>query len=357
MAWRVKEGAGLVTAPNALYVTDGYNTGGEGVSRSINPTGKLTSAPYVFWDDLFETIEGPLQKPIMGLWKCPGSNTDLWTIYDGKKIMRHNDLLVKKVPLLSPSDGHHSGRVDQVTVEWDSLPTGEKYELKVNTRSDFKGSNVLYMETDGEVVTKATNWLVEIAEKFTGIPLYWRVRVYECWPYRSLYSETWSFTTELKGSEWNPFRTAEGFAGNVAPPPGATGVPLMPTFQWNSADWATGYEIQVALDDAFSSLVGSAKVTNSVWVMDVELKTLTVYFWRVRAFSDTSESEWAVGTFTTVGPPPPPPPAPPKPTPPVVIPPAPAPITPIFIWVIIAIGGVLAIAVIVLIVVTRKKTP
>ena len=290
------------------------------------------------------------------MWKCPGSNTDLFTIYDHKQIYRHNDLLVKKVPLKSPKDGSHSGRVDQVTVEWDSLPTGEQYQLKVDTRSDFKGSNVLAMETDGVVKTKGTNWLISIAEKYTGIPLYWRVRVLECWPYRSLYSETWNFTTELKGSEWNPFRTAEGFAGNVAPGPGATGVPLTPTFQWNSSDWATGYELQLSLDDKFTSPLASVKLTNPVWMSDVELKYLTIYFWRVRAFSDISESEWGVGTFTTVGPPPPPPPPPAKPLPPVVIPPAAAPIAPVYIWVIIGIGGVLAIVVIVLIVVTRKKT-
>ena len=145
--------------------------------------------------------------------------------------------------------------------------------------------------------------------------------------------------------------------------PGATDVPLLPTFQWNPADWANGYEVVLSLNDTFTSPVASVTVANAVWVADVNLKTNTVYFWRVRAVSDASQSEWGVGAFTTVGPPPPPPPAPPAPVvvppavnmpAPVVIPPQPAPITPAYIWAIIIIGAVLVIAVIILIVRTRR---
>jgi hypothetical protein len=356
-AYRVMQGSGIVSAPNVLYATDSLCVG-EGVSRSVNPTGSVIDSPYVFWDDLMETVEGQLTKVITGLWKTQGSNTTLWTIFDGKKIYTLNDTLVKKVPLKSPKDGTHSGKVDRVTLEWDKLDGGKKYQLYVNTRKDFKGASALMVDGTRytSYITKGNDVVLQIADIYTGINLYWRVRVYQCEPYRSLYSDTWTFTTELKGAEWNPFRTAEGFAGNVAPLPGATGVPLKPTFQWNSADWATGYEFVLATDADFTKVVKSLKTTNPVWAADIELAYATVYFWKVRAFSDKSESEWGVGTFTTLAKPvPPPKPAPaPKPTPPVVLPPAPAPITPAYIWAIIIIGAVLVICVIVLIVRTRR---
>jgi hypothetical protein len=333
------------------------------MSRTVNPRSNLVNSPYVFWDNPDETVEGELQKNIRGLWRTPHeSDNELFTIYDNVKIYRLLDTLVKRVPLISPKDGAHSGRVDQVTVEWEKLPDGIYYELKVNTRSDFKGTSVLYDEDEvsvSKITTKGANWVVDIKEQFTGIPLYWRVRVYECEPYRSLYSNTWTFTTELKGAEWNPFKTVEGMPGNVAPAAGAQGVSLKPTFQWNSADWATAYELELALNDAFTSPVAKVSVPNTVWVCDVELKYLTVYFWRVRAISDMSESEWAVGTFMTMA-------EPEAKEPPIVIEQLPAPkieipaaaepiVSPVLIWVIIGIGGVLVICVIVLIITTRQR--
>jgi len=360
--YEVNWGTGIVAAANSLYVTDSY-AAGQGMSRSVNPTGALVKSPYVFWDNPNETIEGTLSSNLRGLWMTPHeSDNELWTIFGNTKVYTLLDTLVKKVPLKTPKDSTSSGRVDQVTVEWDKLPDTRYSQLYVNTRSDFKGSSVLTDEDGNSVTnitTKGSNWVVPVAEQFTGIPLYWRVRVYQCEPYRSLYSDTWNFSTELKGAEWNPFRTAEGFAGNVAPGPGATDVPRKPTFQWNSSDWATAYELMLALNDAFTSPVASVTVTNPVWVSDVELKWCTVYFWKVRAISDLAESEWAVGTFTVVC-------EKEKPAPPIVIqqvpapevkiPPAPEPvISQLLVWVIIGIGVVLVICVVFLIISTRRR--
>jgi hypothetical protein len=355
-AYMVYQGRGIVTAPNALYVTDS-SAAGMGASRSVNPTASIVDGK-VFFDIANQTIEGDLTKKLTGLWKTPGSNTKIWSIFDSKKLYYLVDTLVKKVITTAPDCGEQSGRVDQVEVVWDKLDKAKKYQLWVNTRSDFKGQNVLYSEDGGIVKTKGLNWVVNIADKFTGIKLYWRVRVLECEPYRSLYSETCNFTTELKGAQWNPFKTVEGNPGNVAPLAGATGVAKMPTFQWNSAEWATGYELIISYNADFSSPIKSVKVADAVWACDVELEEGKIVYWKVRAVSDLSESEWAVGTFTVMVTPddPPPPVTVAPPTAPVVIPPAPAPIAPVYIWVIIIIGAILVIAVIVLIVSTRKHT-
>jgi hypothetical protein len=350
--FQITMGSGIVVAPNVLYATDS-SAAGEGVGRSVNPRSSVIDSPYVFFDTVNESIEGTLPEAIRGLWMTPGTNTVIWTIYDDVKIWTLEDILVKKVILDNPEDGSHSGRVNQVTLEWEKLDAAKRYQIHVDTRSDFKGTRLL-----SESAYKGLSYILEIADAYTGIDLYWRVRVYECEPFRSLWSDKWLFTTELKGAQWNPFKTVEGNPGNVAPAAGATGVPRMPGFQWNSADWATAYELELAEDANFSKITKKVKITDTAWLCDVELAYGKTYYWRVRGISDKSESEWAVGIFTVMEKPEPPPKpvtvAPPQP--PVVLPPAPAPITPVYIYVIIAIGAVLVVAVIVLIVTTRRQT-
>jgi len=176
------------------------------------------------------------------------------------------------------------------------------------------------------------------------------------------------------------------------------------SFTWERPSKATAYQLQVALDYDFNEIVrdidkegsdpiiASTKSTVAYIVGPGGSSTLaympeTTYYWRVRA-SEPIYSPWSairmftIGALPEIQPPvqiviPPAPPAPqlvlpptPAPvqapdiifqTPPappdIVIPPAPAapaPITPAFIWAIVVIGAVLVIAVIVLIVRTRR---
>ena len=151
-------------------------------------------------------------------------------------------------------------------------------------------------------------------------------------------------------AEWNPF------VGGVpeSPAEGATNVPLTPTFAWNPADWATGYEFQLATVPTFATTViaktGANALTSTVYTSEQKLTNSITYYWRVRAISKTTTSEWATGVFTTEAA------APPTPTPPPPPSPTPAPSTPAYIWVIIGIGAALVIAVIILIVRTRRTT-
>ena len=133
-------------------------------------------------------------------------------------------------------------------------------------------------------------------------------------------------------------------------------MPIKPTFSWNSADWATGYEFMLAKDAAFKGIViektGADALTTTVYASDVKLDYATTYFWRVRAISATSYSEWGVSAFTTEAPPPSPtalpPPAPPPPSSPSKTP------VPVYVWVVIAILSVLNMVVLVLILTTKR---
>jgi len=177
------------------------------------------------------------------------------------------------------------------------------------------------------------------------------------------------------------------------------------TLTWETpSDKVTQYNLNIALDSDFDEDVLDTTVTKSsgTWdegdiisavcgpdaAYDVAFMPDTTYYWKIRVSSTGPvKSGWSeVRSFTiaelTVTPPvilEPAPPAPvisvppapsitieppeivlpPQPAPPpeIVIPPAPAapaPITPAFIWAIVIIGAILVIAVIVLIVRTRR---
>jgi hypothetical protein len=355
--YTVADGTGLVVSPDGvLYATDS-SAKGEGMSRCINPTADITPSWDVFFEQVNYTMEGTLAKALRGLWYSEGSNV-LWSIYFDPddttydmKIYYLTDTLSGKVTLNSPANGKSSLRVTSVTFSWDEMEGAKKYQIQVDTQENFKGARLL-----SEVDKDTTYTLDEIPSAYQGIPLYWRVRVYEQEPYRSNWSDKWSFSTQLAEGQWNPF------VGDVsaAPSPGATGVPLVPTFAWNQADWATGYDFEIALDSAFTipgwSLTGKNALKTSVYTAEHELEYSTTYYWRVRAISGSSQSEWAVGVFTTMAEPTTPPPPTPQPTPTLTVEPIIMP-TPVPLWAlisIIAVGGILVIVVIVLIVRTRR---
>jgi hypothetical protein len=161
-----------------------------------------------------------------------------------------------------------------------------------------------------------------------------------------------------------------------APDVGDDTVSLTPTFSWGTVAEADGYYFQFA-DNANFVLplvsldgdLGRLMVTAYAYV--TELPYSTAYYWRVKAVSgtiaegDLLESAWASGVFITMDEPVEPvepadiilEPADITLEPPdiiVTLPPPAAPITPAWIYVIIGVGAVLVIALLVLIVRTRR---
>jgi hypothetical protein len=89
----------------------------------------------------------------------------------------------------------------------------------------------------------------------------------------------------------------------VSPSPGATNVPIRPNFAWQPADFATGYEFVLATDSEFNDVVvaltGADALSITTWGCDRDLDYSTTYFWKVRAISATSYSNWGTSVFTT----------------------------------------------------------
>jgi hypothetical protein len=349
----VDVGRGLVmSSDGTLYATDNGTTNG-GVSRCLDPTNSVITTPYPFFEVVNQTVEGTITKEMRYLWLVEedGINT-LWTVYGDKNVYCRQDTLTGSPTGVVPC-GESSLRSDSVALSWEAMTGASKYEYDIHTAEAFKGA--LGYVVDGGTST-TTNVVELLASVYAGRELYWRVRVYEGKPYRSRWSIKCQFSTKLIGGAWNPSQTAAGYPGHFAPVCGATGVPLDPIFNWNAADWATGYQFRLATNPDYLSPIVEETVNNTVYMLPMTLEYSTTYYWRVRGVNADQSSEWAEGVFTTMD-------EPVEPLPPVVVEPTPVQeieittpeVIPTFmLWIIIGIGAVLVIALIILIFRTRR---
>jgi len=327
----------------------------------------ITSARSTF-DPLTSgfTTSGGVVANIKGLWYNDASGSpQIWiletsAVASGNRIWTYTDKLTVKPTLTSPANNANTGRQFTGTLVWTALPTATNYEIQVALDNGFRSLLI-------DAATGNTTYVA--ANLDDGVTYYWRVRspntafiplnATVASPGKALspWSDTWAFTTGIGAAEWNPFVPA----ANVAPTPGQQGVVLRPTFQWNPADWATGYEFVLStksdLSSPLYSFTGASALKTPIFAVDKDLTFSTQYFWSVTAISAASRSNTAYGSFTTMAQPTTAPAGPTLTVPPpvnITIPPAPAPITPAWIWAIVIIGAVLVIAVIVLIVTTRR---
>jgi hypothetical protein len=325
----------------AIYVSDDQASG---VFRTLNPL--ASTAANVAWEqannnigvELRNLIGMPGSIKLYGIDATnqmpPATSTDVWTF---------TDTLAYPVEDVSVTDDAATG---SARVSWSAMSGATTYQAQLSDRDDFKTGIVAAGGGNG------TSWTFGTLMPGTD---YWvRVRVAMGSPLFSCWSETVHFQTGMGPSAWNPFVVS----GLVAPAPGAKDVnPIQPLFQWNPADDAASYEFQLADNAAFAG--ADTKVVKSPayeWPGDLEYgKT---YYWRVRSIkANGSVSEWAMGIFTTMEEPVP------EQPPVVVAPPQPAPppqyipttyIPEYILWTIVGIGALLIIALIILILKTRR---
>ncbi|MDD4859538.1 MAG: hypothetical protein PHR56_04970 [Dehalococcoidales bacterium] len=196
-----------------------------------------------------------------------------------------------------------------------------------------------------------------------GKTYYWRIRT--ALPVISQWSEMRSFTIEP---------TAAEVPSILAPANGAAATATRPSFSWSPVAQATEYKFVLALNPYLTAPIIDVAVASTAYRPLAELEAGTTYYWAVKATKPVAGAFSAVSNFTVAVPAPEPTQAPPPvvitqvppptiilPTPApaqtIIIPPAPtpaAPIAPAYIWAVIIIGAVLVIAVIVLIVRTRR---
>ncbi|CAI83414.1 fibronectin type III domain-containing protein [Dehalococcoides mccartyi] len=141
---------------------------------------------------------------------------------------------------------------------------------------------------------------------------------------------------------------------NLMPTNGAINIPIKPVFAWDSVATAVSYDLILSTDPTFADatkVLATKSLTTNYWAYDGTLTNSTSYYWRVRINTANSTSEWFPAVFTTVK-------ADAAPVevnnPPAITLTVPQAETPAYIWLIVAVGAVLTVAVIVLIVRTRR---
>ncbi|MGB2853481.1 MAG: Ig-like domain-containing protein, partial [Dehalococcoidia bacterium] len=263
----------------------------------------------------------------------------------------YEDTLCEDPPeLISPADGatavgDPAGELEKINLDldWEAVESDATvtYEVQLDADGKFNASErfsgVLYAE--GPEAMGLVKWatttetFAEFAELENEFTYFWRVRVID--PAKS----PWSDVYEFKTASTTLFTTGTGPSiADGSPSAGATNVPLKPTFSWGTIGGVDYYELEVATNANFSGLVIEEETEGTAYTPDADLDENTTYYWRVRGCTDDNEcSDWSsTGVFTT-GPEG-----------------EPSAGTPAWVWVVIVIGAILAIAVIVLIVRTRR---
>ena len=217
---------------------------------------------------------------------------------------------------LTPADGAVVGRsnadgdgVVGFRIGWDAVAGATSYVYQWGTSSTFSGACTPDDASSARSVGSSSICDEQVARP-GNTTYYWRVRVEE--PVVGPYSATQSLTTALIAGESAGLPTlSQPNAGNAADAT-SRAVPLQPLFVWTAVNSATNYELQVSTDGTFldpNQMVvdrsGATRLGNQIaFQSSVQLSPGTVYFWRVRGVSATSQGGYppaAAFTTTSVG--------------------------------------------------------
>jgi len=375
----VANSAALCFPPSGiLYVVDGapvdnttaIDTAG-GLWRCTNPTADVDGPAYPYFETENKGLAGNgavAPPPVDDTIAFASFDLFPTTIFCGnaaaanywEQLVMFTDILDVGPPLVMPGDSETGvgllpeGQVyPNVAFAWQEMAGATMYELQVGLDPDFKSrlpsvyTNSLGWQIVGMNPNMTYYWRVRTAN-ITVAPNFFRIGA----PLISPWSDTYKFKTAIGASMARPRLEA--------PENGEFDIPLSPTFEWSGIEWAETYEYELGLSptttaggyfaEPLVALVGTNALVSTAWKCDTTLDYTTRYYWHVKAVGVDTDTPWSdVGTFTTMGVPP----APTTEGPPVVIPPA-EQITPAWIWAIVIIGAILVIAVIVLIVTTRR---
>ena len=85
----------------------------------------------------------------------------------------------------------------------------------------------------------------------------------------------------------------------TSPSDNASGIDLSPSFSWGIISNASSYDIEIATDSGFSSIVASENVTTNFYT-GATLNQSTMYYWRVKAKNSCGDGNFsAVNSFVT----------------------------------------------------------
>jgi Leucine-rich repeat (LRR) protein len=164
-------------------------------------------------------------------------------------------------------------------LEWNDVDYAASYDVQLSAEEDF--STTIIDENQTELIKSVTG-----LSAFTTY--YWRVRAVNAND-AGEWSEVWSFTTLIEPPVL------------ATPTDGTINTEFTPTLSWNASSGAATYEIEVSDAVDFSNIVETAdELTFTKYDLTTTLNEYTTYYWRVKAYNGTEESEWSEEwSFTT----------------------------------------------------------
>jgi len=346
---------GITTRSGLLYATTSMAAGG--IARTLYPTDLVGNQNWKM-------------VSVAGLAPGTGVSTTAGIIIYARvsnAIYAFNDYLATTKPTLTDPADNYADSINPtgglgypVDLKWKPMGTGvgqvDQVDIEIVDKANgFTGTPTVFATT-----VSATNPIYTTALNLQPNKVYlWRVRAAH------------TTTPQLIDSPWSDARSINIQAGSavqqaysgpilLGPQGGAQNLdPNLVGFAWAPITGATEYTVIVATDAALTKAVSGtpAKVTVPAY-QATGLAYGTTYFWAVQATKPTSSIQ-TMGTFTTMQKPVAAAAAPTAgataaaPPQTIIVQPTAAE-TPAYIWAVIAIGAILVIAVIILIVRTRR---
>jgi hypothetical protein len=379
---------GIVYTNGVLYTMSDNGTAATGatyLNNTLVPTvaGTHTAAMWgTEYASAAGVIMGNLPRALKTSAGAPGSIMLYTWNFGTNGIFYLDDNVAMGAPvLLGPADDYLvqivsalTGAVQPVNFTWSRLSKATGYQLQIALDANFDEQIAGSPFGVGLVAGVGTANTADPVSSIQGAggllaPLfqpgntyYWRVRSTD--PLTSSWSETRTFTVQP---------TAASVPSISSPAVGTTIDSVSPAFSWAPVSGATTYRFELSESAYFTSLVYTVDTVGAGAQLPAGTTLVpgTTYFWRVKALTPV-ESDWStVANFVVAAEQPAPtpqvtvtnppdititvPPAPPATE--IILPTQPADkvINPTYIWAIIIIGAILVIAVIVLIVRTRRS--
>jgi hypothetical protein len=354
---------GIAYSNGVLYVTCCPSTSTT-LYRTLYPT---TTTSDTYWSGLTASTTGintamAFTDTPQALQVAPAGK--LWAIdTDSSQMLEtYIEYLTYGPTLVAPVTGSEqpidiaTGRAQPIIFQFKQLVAALAYQLQIATDITFNAPVFDSTAQTDLTLVAVKNWIIgpnaaggqynATFEFLPDITYYWRVRAAVGYSPDSPWSVVYSF--KMGGI---------AVAGVTSPAKGAYNVPITPSFVWSEAKGAVLYELEVSTDSTFETTDLTA-TPDKAYYQTADADALaydTTYYWRVRV---ATTGTWVFGVFTTMAEPTTP--APPYTIAPTVTTTLPAietnvPIIPTWmLWIIIAIGAVLVIALLVLIVRTRR---
>jgi hypothetical protein len=211
--------------------------------------------------------------------------------------------------LVSPADeatvgvNTGSGRAYDITFIFERYSDSDIEDARIEVATDSDFNAIVYSDDYANISTDTIAKVVGpygndgTAEFLPGETYYWRVRTTT--PLNSPWSETRSFIVESLEAPFN-------VSGPVA---GASQVSTTPVLTWSAYPDAIRYELALSEDPSFQILEWSHNVDNTFYAITEALEYSTTYYWRVRGVTGesytvgrtvvTPAGPWVTGVFTT----------------------------------------------------------